>query len=121
MVATSDVETASGLFWVVGFDWNLRGQVVLLSASGSAPPPLQYDHLERLFGKEQLNRVSARLPDEITGLIVPGVDGDFVELVAFDEAAAKTVIAAIARECGNAKVPWRNMSEPEFIKTRWHG
>jgi hypothetical protein len=121
MVATSDVETASELFWVVGFDWNLRGQIVLLSDSGSAPPPLQYDHLERLFGKEHLNRVSARLPEEITGIIVPGVDGDFAELVAFNKAAGQAVLEALALECANSKVAWRIVSEAEFLDTRWHG
>jgi hypothetical protein len=121
IIATSDPATARELFRADGFDWDLEGQIVLLSAAGSAPPSLDYDHLERLFGNAPLNRAATRLPKEFTGLLVPGVDGDFLELVTFDDAVSQVVSDAIALECADAKVGYRIVSEAEFVATKWHG
>jgi len=56
---------AAELFFVERFSWELRGQVVRLSGAGAAPPALRYDQL------------------------LPGIDGDFVELIAFEDAVCR--------------------------------
>ena len=119
LVATSDPARAEELFHSEGFSWELRAQTVLLFQAGSPPPSLSYVMLEDALSGRASARPRLGLPADIRGLLLPGVDGDFVELVAFDEPLWRTLPAELASECAKSGVGWNVVSEDEFKQTRW--
>ena len=121
LLATSDPALAEELFRAESFSWELRGQMVLLSPGGSPPPSLSYVQLEDAFRRRWIDHARLGLPADILGLLLPGVDGDFVELVAFDEGLWRSLPEELAAECGNAGVGWSIVPEAEFKETRWYG
>lgn len=119
LVATSVPTMAAQLFYADYFSWELRGQIVLLSTPGVAPPPLTYEQLEWLVGDEPLDRRAVPLPQDFVAVIVPGPDGDFAEFIAFEEAVRGNLTEEIRRECNDAGVAWSLVPEDEFLQTKW--
>ena len=121
LVATSDPGRAEELFRAEGFSWELRGQRVLLSPRGSPPPSLTYAQLDGAPSRKRIGDARLGLPADIEGLLLPGVDGDFVELVAFDERLWRSLPEKLAGECANSGVAWSVVPEDEFKATKWFG
>lgn len=119
LVATSDPGRAEDLFNAEAFSWELRGQIVLLSPRGSPPPPLSYAQLDDARSRKRIDDARLGLPAAIEGLVLPGVDGDFVELLAFEERLWRTLPEALAEECANSGVAWSVVPEDEFKATKW--
>jgi hypothetical protein len=119
LVATSDPGRAEDLFNAEAFSWELRGQIVLLSPRGSPPPPLSYAQLDDARSRKRIDDARLGLPAAIEGLVLPGVDGDFVELIAFEERLWRTLPEALAGECAKSGVAWSVVPEDEFKATKW--
>lgn len=119
LLATSDPVRAESFFHSEGFSWELRGQVVLLSPSNARPPSLSYLEMERLFDKVTINPHEHLLSSEIEGILLPGVDGDFAELIAFNEALWRDLPGELEKECNVAGIAWSCVSEEVFKSTAW--
>jgi hypothetical protein len=119
LISTSAAEKGRSIFNAEPFVWEFGSQIVFLSAADAPPPAIQFDHVDRIFQAELLNRDRLDLPSNITGLLLPAVDGDFVEVVAFDEQLWQTLLRDLDSECTKMGVRWSVVSENEFKGTRW--
>lgn len=70
-------DVLAGAFDAPGFSWDLRGQTIWLFDPGSAPPRIDAAALDS--GLDQDPPVA--LPFGSVGLLRPGTDGDFAELL----------------------------------------
>jgi len=119
LVCTTEPRLARALFEVPGFAWELRAQVVLLSPLEKPPPHVTYQDVQDLFGQVVLERRTARLGADIVGLMLPGVDGDFVELISFAPDGWQRLRDRLSATCSQARVAFDIVPEPGFARTEW--
>ena len=113
---TSDPVIARRLFSSEGFWWEQRGQLVFLAANEVAPPALAYELVKEVFDGERPLDLGA-LADLGSGAVMfPGIDGDFVELVACDETFWRRLLASLEAESARRGVEWRVVDESQFAK-----
>ena len=60
-------------------------------------------------------------PLGVRGLALPGPDGDFVELLAFDVQLQQCLQEHLVADSDSSGVPCRMVSEQQFKSTRWYG
>ena len=111
LTCTSDPQVAARLFADEEYQWVLRAQLAILSAPGTPPPAVDHPALRTVLQAHNAQLTEWAKTWSIPGLVLPGVDGDFVELVAFDEDFAARLHDALVAECREACVPWRVVAE----------
>jgi hypothetical protein len=99
LCSTLRPERARDLFAVAGFDWSQGAQAVLLSNPGDPPPPLSLSDFAALVDAAEADPAALRLDRAIRGLALPGVDGDYLELVALDLALLPAFTDALRAAC----------------------
>jgi hypothetical protein len=118
LCATQSSDVAQELFYDDVFGWERRAQRVLLSAPG-APPPLGSPVIDALLQRP------ARIDDEalraagIWGLVFPGIDGDFAEIMAFSADDRQCLVTALRGETAAFGASMQVVSEQEFAATTW--
>lgn len=102
-----------------GFSWTQQAQIVFLSPLGAPAPPVTtrqiYDLLER--NKTPPDRLAKTLG--INGLMFPAVDGDFAEVILWDEAQFHALQDEFKKECSALDIEWRIVTEQQFRQTQW--
>lgn len=118
--ATTDPSVAARLFDAQGFPWEQRGQVVFLSADRATPPPLTYRQvMEAFHGHPPLDGQALRRNAGITAAVFAGVDGDFVEMHAFDDATWNGLVGALEAEARGRGLGWRVVDGDRFARQSW--
>jgi hypothetical protein len=98
LVSTTRAETARTLFEATGFPWTQAAQAVFLSPRDVPPPPLQFEQVVSVLDAVGMDAGELALDRSIRGLALPGPDGDFMELVGFDERLVPELEAALRAE-----------------------
>lgn len=80
---------------------------------------MDYLQLDDAFRRRRIDHARFGLSKEIGGLLLPGVDGDFLEIAAFDEGLWRNLLEELEKECANVGVDWSLVSEDEFKTTTW--
>jgi hypothetical protein len=111
LTCTADARVATRLFADDDFQWVLRAQLGLLGRLGAPPPAVDHAALRLVLQAHNASLTSWAEAWSIPGLVLPGVDGDFVELVAFDDGFATRLSDALVAECSAARVPWHVVAE----------
>lgn len=122
LLTTNHPEQASDLF---DTGWTLEGQRVFLTPT-DVFPALEYHQVNRVFRwsprlTEALPLVAAEhlAGTNVCGLLLPLADGDFAELILFEEARWPIFEQALAHECATAGVDFQLVDEPTFDQTEW--
>lgn len=120
VMTTADPQAAARLFDVDAFPWDQGGQVALLTAPGTAPA-LDYADLFELWSEPSpaLDRLARKM--RAAGFLFPGPDGDFAEIVVFEEALWDRLKQALAEACDGAGCLWQEVSEEAFLSSGWVG
>jgi hypothetical protein len=117
--ATHDSAEAEKLFYTNDFSWELRTQRVFLSPI-DVLPDLDYRLVNAIFNWPSDLDVAAHLNrTNVLGLLLPGVDGDFAELVVFDDAQWPSLQQALAQECEARDFDFQVVDEATFKQTKW--
>jgi hypothetical protein len=111
LTCTSDAKVAARLFTDDDFQWVLRAQMGLLGRLGGPPPAVDHGALRTVLQAHNASLTAWAETWSIPGLVLPGVDGDFLELVAFDDGFAARMHDALVAECSAARVPWHVVAE----------
>jgi hypothetical protein len=111
LTCTANPKIAAQLFADDEFQWVLRAQMGLLGCPGDPPPAVDHAALRTVLQAHNASLTEWALRWSIPGLVLPGVDGDFLELVAFDDGFAARLHDALVAECHAAKVPWQVVTE----------
>lgn len=99
------------------FDWSRRAQVIFLSPREAPPPSLSDVHLRLSQDAQSMHELSGA---GVTGLLLPGVDGDVAGLYTFNDDLWNESIAALRMACQGAGVEWRSVTETEFAELLAH-
>jgi len=119
LLATHDPAEAENLFYNEDFSWELRAQRVFLSPI-DVLPDLDYRLVSTIFNWPTKLDVTAQLQGtNVTGLLLPGVDGDFAELVVFEDAQWPPLQQALAQECEPRDFDFQVVDEATFKQTKW--
>ena len=111
-IHTDQADQAQRAFDAEYFDWTQRGQAIFLSPLKSSPPALLKTHIDIAFQPEGFSEL---LGVGVTGLVLPGVDGDVAGIYTFGAGFRKDLIDAVRRECERAHVGFRNVPEKDLI------
>jgi hypothetical protein len=119
LLATCDPADAENLFYNEKFSWELRAQRVFLSPI-EALPDLDYRHVSTVFNwPPKLDVMGHFQGTNVLGMLLPGVDGDFAELVVFDEGQRPALQQALSQECAARGVDFQLVDEATFKQTKW--
>jgi len=118
VICTSEARTAALMFRAEPYSWQLRSQLVMLFPLGSEAH-LSYDSVFKLWRRSANAHYAAELGAE--GLMLPGVDGDFAELVFFLEPQLQRSARRLEQACQQAGIGWQVVSECDFKSTSWFG
>ena len=119
LLATNNPVEAENIFYDEKFCWELRAQRVFLSQI-NVLPDLDYRHVCEVFNwPKHINVVSLLQNTKVLGLMLPGVDGDFVELFVFKETQWKSLQQALSQECAALNVDFQIVDESTFKQTKW--
>jgi hypothetical protein len=111
LTCTAEPKVAARLFADDDFQWVLRAQMGLLGCPGDPPPAVDHAALRVVLQAHNASLTDWAQKWSVPGLVLPGVDGDFLELVAFDDAFAARLHDALVAECSAARVPWHVVAE----------
>jgi hypothetical protein len=111
-VASRTLDTASEAFHDGYFNWSQRGQVVFLSPPDSPVAPLTERHLDVA---EDADRFDQLADIGVTGVVVPGVDGDVAGIYTFDAGLRDRLISSVRTASNEAGAEFQIVSEAEFI------
>ena len=121
LLATHDPAEAENLFYNDDFSWELRAQRVFLSPI-DVLPDLDYRLVSTIFNWTSKLDVKAHFRGtNVSGLLLPGVDGDFAELVVFEDAQWPSLQQALAQECEARDFDFQIVDEATFKQTKWEG
>jgi hypothetical protein len=119
LLATCDPAEAENLFYNEKFSWELRAQRVFLSPMG-VPPDLDYRHVGTVLNwPSNLDLMQHFQETNVLGMLLPGLDGDFAELVVFDEGQWPSLQQALSQECAAREVDFQIVDESTFKQTKW--
>ena len=83
------------------------------------PPEITYQQVDRLLHREPLT-TGLNLPKSIVGLLLPAVDGDFLQIVCLQDQFWLALQESMLGQCSREGVEWQVVSETEFKKTSWY-
>jgi hypothetical protein len=112
-IQTDQAEEAQRAFDAEYFDWTQRGQAIFLSPLKSSPPSLVKRHIEIAFKPEGFSKLAGL---GVTGLILPGVDGDVAGIYTFGAGFQKELVDSVRHECDRAHVGFRKVTENDLIQ-----
>ena len=111
LVATRCAERLRALFGGE-VSWSQRLQAALVLGDGPLPP-ITRDQVVAVVEARDADLAALPLPVGVTALVLPAVDGDYLELVGRDPAVVAAIRAAVATECAQrglgfeARTDWR--------------
>ncbi len=115
---TSQQEIVARLFYIDEFPWDQCSQVVILS-KWKSEPIFNYANLFELWSHPAPNLNSLANRMKVLGYLLPGPDGDFVEIVIFDNSLLNLLTQNLANECKQRGLGWQEVSENQFRETKW--
>jgi hypothetical protein len=119
LLATSDPAVAENLFYNEKFSWELRAQRVFFSPI-EVLPDLDYRHVSTVFNwASNLDVVRHFRGTNVVGMLLPAVDGDFAELLVFDEVQWPSLQQALSQECAAQGIDFQIVDESTFKQTTW--
>jgi hypothetical protein len=119
LLATLNPAEAENLFYNEKFSWELRAQRVFLSPI-DVLPDLDYRHVSTVFNWPANLDVRTHFQGtNVLGLLLPGVDGDFAELVVFDEVQWPSLQQALSQQCAALEINFQIVDESTFKQTKW--
>ena len=119
LLATHNPAEAEKLFYNDDFSWELRAQRVFLAPIDMLPD-LDYRLVSTIFNWPSNLDAAAHLRGTgVIGLLLPGVDGDFAELVVFDDAQWPSLQQALLQECAAREFEFQIVDEPTFKQIKW--
>ena len=118
LCATSSAAVAERLFTDDVFCWQRRGQRVFLSTPPD-PPPLERSTIQTLLRRSPRIDAGALRSAGVWGLVFPGVDGDFAEMVTFSERERDLLVRSFREVCNAVDVPLDFLNEKEFTENAW--
>jgi hypothetical protein len=96
------------------YQWTEKNQIAFLSRTDTFPPRLDYRTVIKVL-EAQAEDLSWLAKLECPCLVLPAVDGDFVELIFFDEPSRRRLQETLEESCGNRGIEWRIVSEMELV------
>lgn len=119
LLATYNPVEAQNLFYNEKFSWELQAQRVFLSPI-DVLPDLDYHHVSKVFNwPSYLDVIKHFQETNVLGMLLPGVDGDFAELVIFDEVQWPSLQQALSQECAALDIDFQIVDESTFKQTKW--
>jgi hypothetical protein len=111
--ATNDPEHARRIF-NGNVSWSMQAQVavVLKQKKQDKLPLLERRLVQDLVSARDVEIGSLRLPEEVAALALPGVDGDYLEVVTRERSTRDLVRTAVERECGKRAIPFSAREAP---------
>lgn len=112
---TSEPDVAVEMFDMAYFSWSLQSQIGFLSRLDAAPPSLTDKQVRAALDDIDPLPLSQL---GVTGVLLPGVDGDFAALALFDSSWPEFE-RHLREQCSRAGVEWAIMPEADFKNTAW--
>lgn len=106
LLCTSEPSLVERLFDQTAFQWVLRSQVVFVSPHSIPPQSLQHSDIVLALEGRDADLSSTFRKKGITSMLLPGVDGDYVECVVFDNSAWIDLQERLKEECLVAGGDW---------------
>jgi hypothetical protein len=101
------------------FCWSRQTQLLLLSHA-HPPGELPSPHDTRvLLDRLHLPSTGWEIRSQMRALLLPGVDGDFAELVFLDGEIRALLLAQLKQVCAAHHVAWRQCGAALFQSVRW--
>jgi hypothetical protein len=120
LTCSDHAQVVSQAFRSTTYAWERRCQVLLLSPRDSAPPPLTYRHIHGLSERTIVDVSELGMSTGVQGLLVPGVDGDFVEIILLDTHLWQLLLRDLEAESLSRGFRWTVVREDEFRNTSWY-
>lgn len=119
LTSTITAEAAARLFETEESLWSLQSQIVFLTERKASPPNISFRTIDELVRTRKL--LPARLSAEFAcvGLMVPGPDGDFAQLILWQPRATQTFLGLLRLETEKTGLTFAEVSESEFRDTKW--
>lgn len=119
LASTSDAKVAMRLFSTDESLWHLQSQWVFLTPRGDPPPEISFQALNQLAQWRRLDPGELQAEFGCQGIMAPGPDGEFIEVVLWLPGARTALVQSLQREAEQAHLPWAEVSEVEFRETQW--
>lgn len=114
LFTTEDAATLMHLFTDSAFAWHTQGQIALLWPANGNVPVLSREELLSLISDEWAQNTAELRQRGIVGAIRPGVDGDVLGVLVFDEQFAAVLMKTLEHEAHRAGIEWRVVTEDAF-------
>jgi hypothetical protein len=105
-------EDAQRAFDAEYFDWTQRAQVIFLSPLETPPPVLSKADIRLAQRVDRQRLIGSR----ITGVVLPGVDGDVMGIYTFSHVLRDQLLAFLRTACAKAEVEFRVVTEAELVE-----
>jgi hypothetical protein len=119
LTSTFDPETAVQLFDTNESLWVQQSQIVLLSLRDTPPPNITFQHLHDLLRSRQLDYNRLQSEDLCLGIVAPGPDGDFVQVILWESGAMSVLRERLRAESERSGLVFSEVTSSEFKQTRW--
>jgi hypothetical protein len=119
LTTTCDPEVAVRLFSTDEWLWHLQSQWVFLSRPSDPPPEISFLTLNQVAQWRRLDPQRLQTEFGCQGVMAPGPDGEFIEIVLWQPGARTALLKSLQAEAGQAQVSWKEVPEVEFRETQW--
>jgi hypothetical protein len=119
LTSTCDADIAVRLFATEGWLWHLQSQVVLLTSRDELAPEISFGTLHRLMQSRRLDIRPLRAELACIGVMTPGPDGDFAQLIFWQPASMSVFKEHLRAQAEQAQIGFVEVSKAEFQETKW--
>jgi hypothetical protein len=119
LTSTADANVAVRLFSTDEWLWHLQSQWVFLTRRSDPPPEMSFHALHQLAQWRRLDPHELQTEFRCQGVMAPGPDGEFIEIVLWQPGARAALLLNLQAEAEQAHLPWTQVSEVEFRETQW--
>jgi len=119
LTTTSDPDTAVRLFDTDESLWVQQLQVAFLSPRLCQPPDITFQDLHQFLRSRSLDCGHLQSQFASIGLLTPGPDGDFAQVILCQPSAMNELKQSLQLESGAAGLHFAEVSGLEFEQTKW--
>jgi hypothetical protein len=119
LTSTVSLNPALRLFETDESLWTLQSQVVLLNDRQGPAPSVSFARMDALMRTRKLEPACLQAECGCLGVMTPGPDGDFAQLISWQAGAMEGFTQALAAEAARAGLLFAEVSDLEFRQTRW--
>lgn len=119
LTSTVSADLALRLFETNESLWTLQSQIVLLTDRELCAPNVSFGTIDALMRTRKLDPTGLQAECGCLGVMTPGTDGDFAQLVFWRAGTLEGFQQAVRSVADSAGLSFAEVSESEFRQTRW--